>query len=199
MVKLFVEGGGDTNALRTACQKGFKTFLEEAGLKGRMPRIVACGSRRNAYDDFCTALANGEEAFLLVDSESVVVNHTNPWMHLAQRKGDEWEKPINATDEQCHLMVQVMETWFLADREMLEEFFGQGFQSNHLPAVENNIELVSKKAIYDALKKATALSKKGQYGKGAHSFRLLEIIDPVKVTQASPWAKRLIDGLRGEL
>ena len=71
MVKLYVEGGGDTNALRTACREGFTSFITKAGLVKR-PRVVACGSRRDAFESFCTAIAVGEEAMLLVDSEAPV-------------------------------------------------------------------------------------------------------------------------------
>ena len=66
-MKLYVEGGGDAAALKTACREGFAKFLGKAGLAGRMPRIVACGSRADAYDSFCTAIGNGEAAMLLVD------------------------------------------------------------------------------------------------------------------------------------
>ena len=84
-------------ALRTACREGFTKFLEQTGLKGRMPRIVACGSRRDAYESFCTALETGESAFLLVDSEAPVSGQNQqgqsdtwlPWQHLAQRPGDQ--------------------------------------------------------------------------------------------------------------
>lgn len=50
--KLYVEGGGDSKTLKTACRKGFRSFLGKAGLTGRLPRIVAGGSRRNAYESF---------------------------------------------------------------------------------------------------------------------------------------------------
>lgn len=73
-MKLYVEGGGDAAALKTACREGFAKFLGKAGLAGRMPRIVACGSRADAYDSFCTAIRNGEAAMLLVDSESPVLS-----------------------------------------------------------------------------------------------------------------------------
>jgi hypothetical protein len=33
-MKLFVEGGGDSNDLRTACRAGFAAFLKKAGLTG---------------------------------------------------------------------------------------------------------------------------------------------------------------------
>ena len=74
-VKAYVEGGGDTNALKTKCRQGFSEFFRKAGLAGRMPRIVASGSRRNAYEDFCTALkkaAADQFIVLLVDSEDAV-------------------------------------------------------------------------------------------------------------------------------
>lgn len=75
MVKLYVEGGGDSAVLKAACREGFTTFITKAGIKNR-PRIVACGGRQDAFDSFCTAIDQGEDAMLLVDSEAVVaVNH----------------------------------------------------------------------------------------------------------------------------
>ncbi len=156
-LKLYVEGGGDTNLLKTACRKGFSEFLKKAGLAGRLPRIVACGSRRNAYDSFCTALENGERALLLVDSEEAVGSDPlQPWQHLGRRTGDQWQKPSSAGDDDCHLMVQVMEAWFLADRQTLQTFFGQGFQVNALPAATNDIEAIAKEQIYQSLARATS-------------------------------------------
>lgn len=203
-VKLYVEGGGDSPELKTACRKAFTTFITKAGLKNR-PRIVACGSRGNTFDSFCTAVANGEDALLLVDSESAVIaKHQQgqpeawqPWAHLKARPGDGWDKPQQGTDLDCHLMVQVMENWFLADREELKKFFSQGFKDNALPA-NSHIEGVAKEDVYRALKQATSGCKrgKGDYSKGKHSFALLELIDPAKVAAASPWAKRFLDALR---
>lgn len=151
MVKLYVEGGGDTASLRKACREGFAKFLQKAGLEGRMPRVVACGSRANAYDSFCTAVFNGEAAMLLVDSEEPVISDAEPgdankpeswlpWLHLQQRRGDGWNKPPGSNDLQCHLMVQCMESWFLADRDAIKKFFGQGFSENSLPAATNSLE-----------------------------------------------------------
>lgn len=207
MVKLYVEGGGDTAALKTACREGFTTFVTKAGLKNR-PRIVACGSRRDAFDSFCTAIASGEEAILLVDSEDTVIAQNQqgqpdswqPWTHLKARTGDGWDKPAGAADTQCHLMVQIMESWFLADRDTLKIFFGQGFKENALPAASNAIESIAKPQVYNALAQATSNCKtKAAYGKGEHSFKLLTKIDPAKVTLASPWAKRFVDELRKKM
>ena len=49
-VRLYVEGGGDSKKLRVQCRRGFRKFVEKAGLKGRMPRIVACGGRQAEVD-----------------------------------------------------------------------------------------------------------------------------------------------------
>ncbi len=212
VMKLFVEGGGDAKLLRTACREGFTEFLKKAGLAGYMPRVLPCGSRKNAYDDYCIALRNGESAMLLVDSEDRVesallsvdkdgnVTTAQPWMHLLNRIGDQWVKPDNANDANCHLMVQCMEAWFLTDRQTLQTFFGQGFNVNALPAVANPIEGVAKQQIYQSLASATKNCKtKAPYGKGEHSFKLLALIDPSKVTAASGWAKHFVDELKKQM
>ena len=161
-----------------------------------MPRIVACGGRRQAYEDFCTALAQGRRAILLVDSEDPVMVQS-PWLHLRQRKGDEWPMPDGSTDDDCHLMVQCMESWLLADRETLRAYFGQGYNGRALPQPENPIESVSRESAYQALVDATKKCKsKSPYTKGGHSFELLSRIDPRKVVSESPWAFRLVESLK---
>jgi NADPH-dependent glutamate synthase beta subunit-like oxidoreductase len=81
-VKLYVEGGGDSAQLHSRCREGFCKFLERAGFKGHMPRIVACGGRQTAYDCFKTACENNVTALLLIDSEDFVTT-SSPWEHLA--------------------------------------------------------------------------------------------------------------------
>jgi hypothetical protein len=203
-VKLYVEGGGDAAALKTACREGFTKFIKKAGLKNR-PRIVACGSRNDAYSSFCTAIASGDEAMLLVDAEAPILGgHQSgepkawlPWAHLKQRPGDGWEKPAGSENSDCHLMVVVTENWFLADRVALKEFFGNGFRESQLPAATRPIEQITKADVYQALRNATANCKsKAAYGKGEHSFKLLALIDSAKVVSSSPWACRFIDELK---
>lgn len=50
MVKLYIEGGGEAKSLRIECRQGFHKFLQKAGITGNLPRIVAKGGRRFAYD-----------------------------------------------------------------------------------------------------------------------------------------------------
>ena len=95
MVRLFVEGGGDNDALKSECRRAFQKLLERAGMKGRLPRVVACGGRRSAFEQFCTALSESDQegaVFLLVDAEAPVTQQS-PWDHVAQRKDDGWSRP----------------------------------------------------------------------------------------------------------
>lgn len=195
--KLYVEGGGDSKSLHIACRRGFSEFLRKSGLAGHMPRIVACGGRRQAYDGFCASPGGRSEevALLLVDSETAVTSKS-PWTHLKEREGDAWDQPDGATDKQCHLMVQCMESWFLADKESLRSFFGQDFNENSLPR-RADIEAVDKDSVLSSLRAATRQCRRNHsYAKGEISFTVLAAIDPAKVTAASPWAKRLVDSLR---
>ena len=90
-----------------------------------------------------------------------------------------------------------MEAWFLADRDGLAEYYGRDFHLNALPR-RGEIDKVAKDDIFDGLRNATRRCKKGEYGKGRHSFDILEGTDPAKVFDASPHARRLIDTLRAK-
>ena len=52
--------------------------------------------------------------------------------HLMKRVGDEWSM-AGMEDEHIHLMVQVMESWVIADLEALKKFYGSDFNSNAIP------------------------------------------------------------------
>ena len=194
---LYVEGGGDSKVLRSACRRGFREFIQKAGLVGRMPRIVACGGRRNAYESFVTASRRAGRPMLLVDSETLVDAPGDPWKHLRSRPDDGWVRPSGTSDNQCHLMVQVMESWFLADRQALKKFYGKNFNESAL-APNPNVEEVSKSDVLTTLASASRGTQKGSYNKGSHSFEILRSLDPGRVEDATPYAKRFLDTLREE-
>ena len=193
--KLYVEGGGDGRALRQALREGFRAFFKNAGLK-RLPRVVACGSRQHAYDDFRAAIGQSSVDFaaLLVDSEGPV-SATTAWAHLKER--DDWERPSSATEQNVHLMVQVMESWFLADRDCLVRYFGKGFRASALPAPQWEVEDVPKEEVGRALNESARRSRKEGYDKGRDSFELLSQLGAAKVIEASPHARRLVETLAG--
>lgn len=202
-VKIYVEGGGDkeNTKLRRACRRSFGKFFAKAGFAERMPKVIACGDRRQTYDKFCIAIAqrSGDFPVLLVDSEEAVIADT-PWAHLRNRKDDGWERPSGADDGNAHLMVQVMESWFLADRDYLAAYFGDGFNPNALPSPQQNLEDVAKEDVEKALENSTRqCRKKGRYDKGKHSFELLEKLDAKSVVDASPHARRLVETIAAKM
>ena len=192
-VNLYVEGGGE-GKLKSRCRKAFSTFIKNAGLGGRMPKIIPCGRRDRAYAKFKAAHVRNKETALLVDAEAPVGN-AKPWQHLKNRDG--WDRPMGATDDQCHLMVEVMESWFLADRGALAAFYGQRFREQALPQ-NPNIEQVTKQDVLGSLESATRNTTKGSYSKGKHSFEILGNLDPARVMDVSNHAKRFIDVLQAK-
>ena len=158
-----------------------------------MPAIEAAGGRDQAFEAFRAAHERETRTVvLLVDAEGPVTG-AGTWQHLQSRDG--WSRPHSASDDQCHLMVQVMESWFLADADALEAFYGRGFRRQALPR-NPNVEAVPKQDVLNGLDRATADTGKRDYDKGKHSFRILATLDPSKVGSASPYAKRLIETLR---
>lgn len=207
---IYVEGGGGNRKLLRECQRAFSLFFERAGLPSRRFTVEACGSRKDAYDDFCTALGNGENALLLVDSEELVAcdkrteQPVPAWQHLADRPNDKWPRPVGATDEQAQLMVPTMEAWFLADKINLAAYYAgrqkrEAFNESALPKRED-VEAVRKEDLETILANATRPNQgKGLYHKGRHSFGILAALDPAAVARGSYHARRLLCHLKEAL
>lgn len=166
-VRIYIEGGGDTGSQKGWLRTGFSEFLSELRDWARSRRqrfsIICCGGRDSTLEDFRNALQDHPDAFniLLIDAEDSVV--LSPRAHLEKRDG--W-KLADLEEEQVHLMVALMESWFLADQEALEKFFGAGFRGNALPQrtnVEENPKADVEKGLNDATrqKQKRALQKNG--------------------------------------
>jgi len=97
-------------------------------------------------------------------------------------------------------MVQMMESWFHADKNALKDFYGAGFNENALKS-NPNVEDISKQDLKNGLSAATKDSRKGNYfdNKTQHGPKLLETIKPALVQQAAPNCKRLFTIIRQKL
>ena len=196
--KLYIEGGGDNRSngssdLQRRFRRAWNKFFDRAGVGNRI-EVVRGGGRQQTFKFFTKALADQDASvipLLLVDSEAAVKAGHSVWQHLKAR--DNWEQPTKANDDQAFLMVQVMETWFLADRAALRKYFDQQFSENPLKQWPR-LEDVPKLTVIKAIKSATANCSK-PYAKGKVSFELLEQINPAFVVTACPHAKVLLDRL----
>lgn len=184
-VRVYVEGAGASKEARSRCREGFRKLIAAAGLIGRMPRVIACGPRADAFADFCVALNSAPGyALLLVDSESPVAmaNPTSPdapeaWAHLTAR--ERWRRPPGAANDQAQLMVTCMEAWISGDRQALKSAFGSCLREQALPSL-TELERRSPEEHLTALEQATQ-GCKHRYRKGDYSFRLLGTLSSATV------------------
>ena len=201
-MKLFVEGGGDKKnpEARDRLRAGYSALLQRAGIDP-LPQIIACGSGGDALREFKLALDGKIPVMLLVDSESAVSpeNFNRPWLHLAERKRDRWEKPEGASDEDVCLMAQCMEAWILADPKTLAEHYG--VSRDELSELDGlNVEDVSpSRTVKDHLNSVAQKGGRSKYHKTRDGFALIGIIDPSCVAERAPHAKRFFDTLQHKL
>ncbi len=193
-VRLIIEGGGEGRRQSGSFRAAWRNFFQSAGLTINRLNVVRGGSRNQAFDRFLSALRDAEAdelPILLVDSEGPVVSGRSAWEHLHVQDG--WDRPSGTSDQYAFLMVQTMETWLLADRATLRNYFGAAFRENRLPS-QYNLEGVAKETILQSLERATADCNK-QYAKGTVSFEILGRINPDAVSHRCPHAKAMFDFL----
>lgn len=187
-VTIFFEGGGDKEATQSKCREGLSKYCAKLKTKASRLKVVAGGGREQTFDKFRRAALESradEVSVLLVDSEGPVTAST-PVEHLHVRDGWNFAALLNY---KVFLMVQTMESWFLADRDTLAAFYDGGFLANSLPGSSTNIEIIRKDDVETTLKKATRKTNtKGEYHKINHGAALLALIDPKKVEDTSPHA-----------
>jgi hypothetical protein len=170
-------------------------LLGRARQRGIRWRVVPCGSRYKTFPKFADAVDRRPDVLniLLVDSEGPVGGDT-PREHLRKQEGANWRDP-GVDESRYHLMVQMMEAWFLADPEMVGQYFGQGFHLKSLPAAVD-VEQIPKPQIEQALKKAAAGTSKKGYDKARDAPRILMQVRAGLVRGRAPHCERLFQALQ---
>ncbi|TFH42004.1 MAG: DUF4276 family protein [ANME-2 cluster archaeon] len=174
---IYIEGGGDSKELHTLCRKGFRILLENYGFRDNMPKLVSCGGRESAFQDFQIAHAkksNFDYVAMLIDSENILTDLDETWSYLKSR--DRWDKPPGSENEQVLFMTTCMETWIVADRDALANHYGSDLQISALPPLVK-LESRSRQDIQDTLSHATR-NCSNAYKKGKRSFYVLEKLSP---------------------
>ncbi|CAG0989188.1 hypothetical protein METP2_02469 [Methanosarcinales archaeon] len=182
---IYIEGGGDSKQLKILCRQGFRTLLEKCGFGGNMPKLISCGGRQSAFDDFQTAYANksnSDYVAMLIDSEDPLKDLDETWNHLKIR--DKWEKPTGSENEQVLFMTTCMETWIVADRDVLIKHYGSKLQESALPPLFN-LESRDHQEIIESLCHATR-NCSNTYKKGKESFYVLEKLSPKELESNLP-------------
>ena len=192
---VYVEGGSSRRSERTRFLLAMRTFLRKGATHGGnpppAPEVVVCGSRGEALRKFRRACSrpSATTPLLLVDAEGPVDWDRGSARDHLQRV-DNWN--LRFTDDRSvHLMVQFMETWFVADPETVEAYYGKGFRKKALPAAADP-ERVGKSQVLSALKQATARTRRRRYDKTRDAPALLERLDSRRVATRCRGCARLL-------
>jgi hypothetical protein len=174
-------------------KNGFDTFFAElktaAREAGSTLELIAA---REGPRDYGKARRSHPNAWniLLKDSEQAMPNDPR---QLCERHGID-----PAFVDRVFWMVELMEAWFLADRDGLWKYYGDGFLSNAIGDTAN-VERVPKAEVIERLKRATGGTRKGRYDKVRHAPFLLEKLNRDRVQACAPYCRRLFEVVTAKL
>lgn len=202
-IRVYVEGGAkgsnkdSTIMLRKGFNAFFKEIIEYARSKDIRWQLIPCNDSTATCKEFNRASRNHPNSFnvMLVDSEAPIEETSTSLQHIQNQHNCNLE---NADEEQCHLMVQVMETWFVTDVESLKSYYGKGFNAKAIPKTAD-VEKIAKDDVLQALKTSTRKTRKGEYHKIKHGAELLEKIEPRKVRTAAKHCERFFSTLESKI
>jgi len=176
-----------------ALRGGFEMFFSELKTAARETRstleLIAAKDGLSAYRK--AERTHGQAwNLLLKDSEQSMLANV---IHLCERHGID-----AALVDRVFWMVELMEAWFLADPQMLAEYYGQGFVRTTIgqPA---DVERVPKAEVLNRLKHATRNTSKGEYHKVKHAPYLLEKLDGSQVRDRAQQCRQLFEAVMAKL
>jgi hypothetical protein len=176
---LFIEGA--TADLR----QGFAKLLEKK-IPGQMPRIILGEGKTQTITKFLKNQVDADFSFVLIDLDRPE----------KERGQDLVDHDLSEHSGEVFYMIQEMETWFIAQPEVLDEFYGS---DKNRKKVSEKLSKQPPAVIADPkaeLKKATKDSKRGQYHEIKHSVELLKRLNADILELNSIDFQRLIESLK---
>ena len=200
---IYLEGGArgaDSKYLNIPGQEAFHKLLDRMGFAGRKPRLVACGGRSAVYDRFVIEHSQNVARYVAmwIDSEELMANPEAAWAHLRTvTTVPQWAQPAGAQDNQVLFMTTCMETWIVADRDVLSDHYGSDLQESALPPLVD----LEKRGRHDVQAKLEHATRNctNAYEKGKRSFEILGKLTPAKLKQYLPNFVRVQRILTAEL
>jgi hypothetical protein len=185
-IRIYFEG-------KATLTSGFESFFTELRTAARVARstiqFVAAKDGIGAYRKASRTHAQAWN-ILLKDSEQPMPTNA---LRLCERHG------INPEFvDRAFWMVELMETWFLADRDTLASYYGDGFLANAIGETAD-VEQVSKAQVLDRLKRATTKTSKGEYDKVKYAPYLLEKLDSNRVRLRAEHCRQLFESVIAKL
>jgi hypothetical protein len=169
---------------------GFHKFLNEIVNVARAQRcrLQLVATEGTPVDDYRDALKAHPNAWnvLLLDSDARI---DSPLEQLCRRKGIE---PSNSGS--VFWMVQIMESWFLADTHVLTSYFGESIREGNA-----NVEEIPKIDVLQRLDRAAHRKFDRRYHKITDGVKLLETTNATRVRKAAPNCERMFTSILKEL
>ncbi len=187
-IRIYFEGD---SSLKPGFHRFFKDLLDTARNKKIRLSLIATGAK--PIQDFKIAVRSHPDAWNIVLLDSDRPDDSRLFEECAAPHGIE-----EARRDSVFWMVQVMETWFIADREALRRYYGKDFQDSAI-SLNQRVEQIAKSEIYSGLKRATQRTTKGAYHKTHHAPELLAIIDANKVREVAPQCERFFSTVLARL
>lgn len=191
-IRIYYEGD---RLLKPGFHIFFTTLRERAREKRCDFHLIA--AKGTPCRDFRIAIETHPDAWniLLKDSEEP----DSGALSASLCKQNEWSQ---SHAQSIFWMVEMMESWFHADKDALEQFYGPPpkFKRNALKP-NPNVEQISKKDLKNGLSAATKDTSKGDYydNKTSHGPKLLASIKPELVQEAAPHCKKLFQSVLAKL
>ena len=185
-IRIYFEG-------KATLRSGFEVFFADLKTAARGAcSTIQLVAARNGLSDYRKASRTHPDAWniLLKDSEQAMPADPR---QLGKSHGID-----PAFVDRVFWMVELMEAWFLADPQMLAEYYGQGFVRTTIgqPA---DVERVPKAEVLNRLKHATRNTSKGEYHKVKHAPYLLEKLDGSQVRDRAQQCRQLFEAVMAKL
>jgi hypothetical protein len=176
--------GGSTKADRN--KDGLRQFLDRCSGPGPKARVVLGLGRDQAVSAFVDRLSIGKDVFLLIDSEGPL-----------DRDVELKNLGLLEHSDRVFFMVQVMESWLLADSNSLRSIANSRPELfvAKLKACSGNVEVVPKTEVEDLFRKAVGNHPCAH--RKPLRMRLLADVDPDRLANASKNASDLVRIARG--
>jgi hypothetical protein len=180
---LFIEG--ESNTPNGDLRQGFSKLLEKR-IDGNMPRINLGGGKSQTINKFLTNKLEADVKLLMVDLDGPEEN----------KEPDLTGNNLSGQQDKVFYMVQEMESWFLSQPNILDDFFGVDDKKKKVSdklTKRNASEISDPKGV---LKNATKNSRKGEYHEIKHGVELLKLLDAQKLEDSFVDFKKLIAKLK---
>jgi hypothetical protein len=172
-VQIFFEGN-------SSLKLSLLRFIEKAAPASRGSiRIKLVKNKDETIKDFLRTFAENPtlNMILLVDSDAP----DDGTLVDKLKKTSIWRKhaPKRVKPECLHWMVEVMESWFVADGTALKTYYGKDFKPTALPK-HKNVEEVPTANVLKALKRASS-GRYDETAKTTHAPKILDLLSPATV------------------